>query len=79
MINIFILSRQSGVLLSYILWSVSYTFPIFILARIVSGLSKGIVSISAALVTDVTSSADRSKAMVRCEMDILTYKQLINT
>lgn len=53
----------SGVLLSYILWSVSYTFPIFIIARVVSGLSKGIVSISAALVTDVTSSTDRSKAM----------------
>ena len=49
---------------SYVLWSMSYTFPMFILSRVVAGVSKGIVSLSIALVTDVTTSEDRPKAMV---------------
>ncbi|XP_003383919.1 PREDICTED: major facilitator superfamily domain-containing protein 10-like [Amphimedon queenslandica] len=52
-----------GVASSYVLWSVSYSFPVFILARVVAGLSKGIVSLSIALVTDSTTSDDRPKAM----------------
>jgi MFS family permease len=52
-----------GVLVSYVLWSVSYSFPVFILSRVVAGVSKGIVSISTALVTDVTTTQDRPKAM----------------
>ena len=50
--------------MSYILWSISYDFPLFIISRVLAGLSKGIVSISTALVTDVTTSADRPSAMV---------------
>ena len=50
---------------SYVIWSVSYSFLMFILARVVAGLSKGIVSLSIALVTDATTSDDRPKAMVR--------------
>ena len=36
----------------------------FILSRVIAGLSKGIVGISTALVTDATTVKDRSKAMV---------------
>ena len=56
---------QVGVVMSYVLWAMSYSFPIFIIARIVGGISKGNVSLSAAIVTDVTTPAHRSKGMVR--------------
>lgn len=51
-------------MISNVLWSVSYTFPLFLVARVLAGLSKGIVSISTAVVTDVTTTVDRPKAMV---------------
>ena len=50
--------------MSYVLWAVSYSFPIFILARIVGGISKGNVSLSAAIVTDITTPSQRSKGIV---------------
>ena len=59
-----ILSLQIGVVMSYVLWAVSYSFPIFILARIIGGISKGNVSLSAAIVTDITTPAQRSKGIV---------------
>lgn len=52
-----------GVIMSYVLWAVSYSFPIFILARIVGGISKGNVGLSAAIVTDITTPAQRSKGI----------------
>ena len=55
---------QVGVVMSYVLWAVSYSFPVFIVARIVGGISKGNVSLSAAIVTDITTPAHRSKGMV---------------
>ena len=48
----------------YVLWAVSYSFPIFILSRIIGGISKGNVSLSAAIVTDITTPAQRSKGIV---------------
>ena len=56
---------QVGVALSYLLWAVSYNFLLFLLARVVCGLSKGNVSISTSIVTDVTSREGRSRGMVR--------------
>ena len=50
--------------MSYALWAVSYSFPIFILARIIGGISKGNVSLSAAIVTDINTPAQRSKGIV---------------
>lgn len=52
-----------GVALSYALWAVSYDFSIFVLARVLGGLCKGNVSLSTAIVTDVTSTEKRSKGM----------------
>ena len=50
--------------LSYALWAVSQNFMLFVLARIIGGLSKGNVSLSTAIVTDVTTAEKRSKGMV---------------
>ena len=50
--------------MSYALWAVSQNFMLFVLARIIGGLSKGNVSLSTAIVTDVTTAERRSKGMV---------------
>ncbi|XP_065920983.1 major facilitator superfamily domain-containing protein 10-like [Dysidea avara] len=57
------ITTMVGVVMSYVLWAVSYSFPVFIVARIVGGISKGNVSLSAAIVTDITTPAHRSKGM----------------
>ena len=62
-----------GVALSYALWAVSNNFLLFVLARIIGGLSKGNVSLTTAIVTDVTTVERRSKGMVR------KWNVLINT
>jgi len=59
--------------MSYILWAVSYSFPVFIVARIVGGISKGNVSLSAAIVTDITTPAQRSKGMVRSDSSVDSF------
>ena len=51
--------------LSYVLWYFSKTFTIFVLARIVGGISKGNVSLSTAVVADITPPEKRSSGMVR--------------
>lgn len=56
---------QFGVSVSYAIWAYSKNFTIFVLARIIGGLCKGNVTISTAIVTDVTNTANRGKGMVR--------------
>jgi predicted MFS family arabinose efflux permease len=46
------------------LWALSKNFALFVLARIVGGISKGNVSLSMAVITDVSSLATRGRAMV---------------
>ena len=55
---------QVGVALSYAVWAVSHSFILFVVARVIGGVSKGNVSISAAVVTDVTTPEKRSRGMV---------------
>jgi predicted MFS family arabinose efflux permease len=43
----------------------SSNFAIFVVARIVGGLSKGNVSLFMAVIADVSSNATRGKGMVR--------------
>jgi len=52
-----------GVLVSYAVWAYSWNFTIFVIARIIGGLSKGNVTISTAIITDVTSTKNRGKGM----------------
>lgn len=54
----------TGIAASYLLWAVSHNFVLFVLARFIGGLSKGNVSLSMAIISDVTSSKSRGKAMV---------------
>nr|KAG5687664.1 hypothetical protein BaRGS_027556 [Batillaria attramentaria] len=52
-----------GVTLSYILWMLSDSFTLFVIARIIGGISKGNVSLSTAIVTDVSTPEKRGKGM----------------
>ncbi|XP_041477167.1 major facilitator superfamily domain-containing protein 10-like [Lytechinus variegatus] len=52
-----------GISLSYVLWAMSYNFGMFVLARIVGGISKGNVSLSTTIVTDVSTTKTRGKGM----------------
>ncbi|XP_011341557.1 major facilitator superfamily domain-containing protein 10 isoform X2 [Ooceraea biroi] len=53
----------TGISLSYLLWAFSTNFGIFVLARLVGGINKGNISLSMAIISDVTSSKTRGKAM----------------
>ncbi|BFZ01626.1 hypothetical protein BsWGS_04666 [Bradybaena similaris] len=52
-----------GISFSYILWAISTNFLVFVVARIVGGISKGNVSLCTAIVTDVSSPKTRGKGM----------------
>lgn len=52
-----------GVALSYLVWSFSKTFSLFVFARILGGVSKGNVGITTAIVTDVSSAEKRGREM----------------
>ncbi|CAH1103447.1 unnamed protein product [Psylliodes chrysocephalus] len=52
-----------GISLSYIIWALSSNLIIFIIARVLGGISKGNVSLSMAIITDVSSIQTRNKGM----------------
>lgn len=52
-----------GIIGSYGLWAMSSNFGIFVLARFVGGLSKGNISLSMAVITDVSNKENRGKGM----------------
>jgi MFS family permease len=58
-----LLMTVAGTALSYFLWVVSGSFWLFLLSRVVSGAFSGNLSVATAAVADVTSRAERSKAM----------------
>nr|XP_009925199.1 PREDICTED: major facilitator superfamily domain-containing protein 10 [Haliaeetus albicilla] len=58
-----ILMTVMGLITSYALWAASRTFGIFLLSRIVGGISKGNVSLSTAIIADLHSPKARSKGM----------------
>jgi MFS family permease len=53
----------AGTALGYLVWALSGSFWLFLLSRVVSGAFSGNLSVATAAVADVTSRADRSKAM----------------
>ncbi|GAB5562779.1 MAG: MFS transporter [Synoicihabitans sp.] len=53
----------AGTLFSYVLWVVSGSFWLFIAARLLGGVFGGNISVATAAVADVTSRAERAKAM----------------
>lgn len=52
-----------GIILSYALWAVSFNFSLFVIARVIGGLSKGNVSLSMAIITDVSTTSSRAAGM----------------
>ena len=56
--------------LSYVLWALSHNFTVFVIARIIGGISKGNVSISTAVVADVLPQEKRGKGMVSVNIHV---------
>lgn len=52
-----------GIMSSYGLWAISRNFGLFVLARFIGGLSKGNISLSMAIITDVSNRNNRGKGM----------------
>ena len=52
-----------GNILSAVVWIHSTTFASYIMSRVIGGLSEGNVQLAVAILSDVTSAADRSKAL----------------
>ncbi|XP_077157851.1 major facilitator superfamily domain-containing protein 10 isoform X2 [Paroedura picta] len=52
-----------GLVASYSLWAVSRTFELFLLSRVIGGISKGNVSLSTAIIADLACPRARSKGM----------------
>ena len=52
-----------GITLSYVVWSLADTFWLFVLARVIGGLSKGNVTLATAVVTDDSTPKTRGKGM----------------
>ena len=59
-----LLLSTTGVMFSYALWVNASSFSLFVLARIIGGLSKGNVSLATAIVADVSGPKTRQKGMV---------------
>lgn len=53
-----------GISLSYLLWALSHNFGIFVISRFIGGISKGNISLSMAIISDVTEPKTRGKSMV---------------
>ncbi|KAJ7684064.1 major facilitator superfamily domain-containing protein [Mycena rosella] len=58
-----LLITMIGNILSAVLWIQSTTFASYMLSRVVGGLSEGNVQLAIAILSDVTTPADRSKAL----------------
>lgn len=58
-----LLISTAGIALSYLIWVLSSNFAVFVLARIIGGISKGNVSLSTAIITDVSTPATRGRGM----------------
>lgn len=52
-----------GIMSSYGVWAVSRNFGLFVLARFIGGISKGNISLSMAIITDVSNKQNRGKGM----------------
>jgi len=52
-----------GNILSAVVWIQSTTFASYMLSRVIGGLSEGNVQLAIAILSDISSAADRSKAL----------------
>ena len=54
-----------GNILSTLVWLFARSFSLFLIARIIAGLSEGNVQLSIAIISDVTTPEKRSKNLVK--------------
>lgn len=52
-----------GIALSYAMWAMASSFPLFIMARIIGGTTKGNVSLAYSIMTDILDEKTRSRGM----------------
>ncbi|XP_077866306.1 major facilitator superfamily domain-containing protein 10-like [Saccoglossus kowalevskii] len=57
------LASMIGIAISYCIWAVSHNFTVFLIARIIGGLSKANVNLSTAIIADVSTVKTRGKGM----------------
>lgn len=62
--TLFCIFTQIGISLSYAIWCVSFNLTVFMLARVIGGLSKANVAVILAIVSDSTEETERNRAMV---------------
>ncbi|KAA0187579.1 hypothetical protein HAZT_HAZT009541, partial [Hyalella azteca] len=55
--------NSAGVAASYAVWAVASSFTVFVLARVLGGLSKGNVSLSYSIMTDILDTSTRAGGM----------------
>ncbi|CAG8480338.1 9913_t:CDS:2 [Gigaspora margarita] len=58
-----LLATMIGNILSTLIWLFSKSFGLFVLSRIIAGLSEGNIQLSIAIISDVTSKESRSKGL----------------
>ncbi|WWC68605.1 uncharacterized protein I206_102535 [Kwoniella pini CBS 10737] len=58
-----LLATMLGNILSAVIWIQSTSFASFLLSRLVGGLSEGNVQLSTAIISDVTTSSNRSRSL----------------
>ncbi|VDK59679.1 unnamed protein product [Cylicostephanus goldi] len=58
-----LLASGIGTMISYMIWLRAETFTIFVLSRIVGGLSKANINVATAIVSDVYKPEDNAKGM----------------
>ena len=52
-----------GNVISYFMWMVSQTYGVFLISRLISGMTGGNISIAQSYLADITNKKDRAKAM----------------
>ncbi|XP_064466307.1 major facilitator superfamily domain-containing protein 10-like isoform X2 [Ornithodoros turicata] len=58
-----LICTMCGVAFSYAVWAVSHNFTLFVISRVIGGISKGNISLCTAIITDVCSAKLRGKGM----------------
>jgi len=59
-----IITSLAGSAISYLLWIASDNFALFLVARVIAGVSEANVSISTAVIADLPTAKERSRGMV---------------
>lgn len=65
-----------GNILSTLVWLFARSFSLFLVARIIAGLSEGNVQLSIAIISDVTTPEKRSRNLVIEKKKLVSNEQI---